>query len=180
MVFTVRGHLSAHRILCPSNPNAAANREKAKLAGEARRGTPLTESARANIAKGIQAKVLNGTWHNSFSRARTIEYNGVKFYGSWEVGYAKWLDAQGIAWRRPTESFAYEFEGYTRRYTPDFYLLDEGCYVEVKGCPTPKDFAKWDCFPLKLRILTGRMLRDLGIDIEFRPLDREYRDISWK
>lgn len=43
------------------------------------------------------------------------------------------LDQQGISWRRPDEKFPYFFEGRNSYYTPDFYLIDEGCYIEIKG-----------------------------------------------
>lgn len=78
-----------------------------------------------------------------------------------------YLDKLGIKWRRPTEKFPYTFDEKLRYYTPDFYLIDENTYVEIKGYKTPKDEAKWKCFPANLRILRGEDLIQLGIlDIE--------------
>lgn len=123
-----------------------------------------------SISKTITKKIKNGTWHNSFSKSRTHEYNNQKFYGTWELNYAKWLDENKIKWRKVTETFQYEFEGKKRRYTPDFYLIDEQCYIEIKGYETDKDRAKWKQFPFKLKILKGKELKDLGIIKNFKDL----------
>lgn len=131
------------------------------------------------LSDKINEKIQNGEWHLSFSKSRTIEYNGIKFLGSWEVNYAKWLDQNNIKWRRPTERFEYVLEGKKRRYTPDFYLIDEGVYVEIKGYPTKKDFAKWDYFPLNLKILSGPMLKEMGIIEDCKIRNIEYKGIKW-
>lgn len=169
--------LGGHRVTCSTNPNSAITKQKLSVSSTGRTCSPET---RVKQAATINARVRAGTWHNSFSKTRVHEYAGHRFYGTWELKYAQWLDEQGIRWERVADHFEYEFDGKLRRYTPDFYLPSEGCYVEIKGCPTPKDFAKWDSFPLALRIITGRMLKNLGIAITFRSLDREYKGISWK
>ena len=74
-----------------------------------------------------------------------------------------YLDEHHIKWRRPNEKFKYRFEEKDSYYTPDFFLEDEGVYVEIKGYKTPKDEAKWSQFPLKLKILEGKDLIQLGI-----------------
>lgn len=114
-------------------------------------------------SKGVRKKVLEGTWHWSFSKTRTHEYNGIKFYGKWELQYAQWLDKNSINWKRPKEKFLYNHNGVERYYTPDFYLIDEDCYIEVKGYETEKDRCKWRDFPFKLKILKRDKLYDLGI-----------------
>ena len=147
-------------ILCKENPKASENRKKS---GEARRGKALSEDRRLRMSEAVQRKVQDGTWHVSFSKSRTHDYNGIKLYGMWEVKYAQWLDANQIKWRRPTEKFAYEFEGKIRYYTPDFYLEDANLYVEVKGYKTPKDEAKWRDFPLTLKVIQGKDLVAMGL-----------------
>ena len=122
------------------------------------------------ISRTVQRKVAEGTWHNSFSKIRTHEYNGVKLHGKWELGYAQYLDAKGIKWVRPVEQFSYTFEGKQHKYTPDFYLSDEDIYVEIKGYVTEKDLAKWRDFPKKLRVLTGKELNEIGVLVAFRDV----------
>ncbi len=134
------------------------------------RGRKLSLNHRQAIADAVQHKVAAGTWHNSFSRARTHEYRGVRLYGMWEVAFAKHLDATGVEWRRPTESFPYDFENVQRRYTPDFYLPATDEYIEVKGYPTAKDRAKWAQFPGKLRVVLGEELHRMGLIESYREV----------
>ena len=94
-----------------------------------------------------------------------IDYNGVDLHGSWELKYAQYLDANNIKWIRNKDSFHYEFEGKSRKYTPDFYLLESDEYIEIKGYKTEKDEAKWSQFPThrKLVILMKKELEDLSV-----------------
>jgi hypothetical protein len=112
------------------------------------------------ISKTVKKKVEEGTWHTSLARHMHINYNGVDLHGSWELGYAKFLDKNNIKWIKNKDSFAYIYEGKERRYTPDFYLIDSDQYIEIKGYKTDKDEAKWSQFP-KHRKLTVLMKKDL-------------------
>jgi hypothetical protein len=143
------------------------------------KGKHLSIDHRNTIANTIKENVKNDNWHLSFSKSRTHEYAGKKFQGIWEVEYAKWLDANSIKWRRPTEKFEYFFDGKKRYYTPDFYLLEDNVYIEIKGYPTDKDFAKWDQFPMNIRILNGYDLHSQGIISSYRRVNREYKGKSW-
>lgn len=80
---------------------------------------------------------------------------------SYEIKYAKWLDDNNIKWIGNKEAFEYVYEGITRKYYPDFYLIDENTYIEIKGFRTQKDLAKWESFPHKLKILYGKDLDNL-------------------
>lgn len=158
-------NLPGHVPWCHSNPRRAENSESIR---KSKLGKKHTEEYKKKLSDTVNAKIIQGTWHNSFSRARTHLYSGVKLYGLWEVAYAKHLDSVGIRWRRPDETFDYEFEGRARKYTPNFYLIDENVFVEIKGYPTPKDFAKWKHFPQTLRILFGRDLFRMGLITNFK------------
>ena len=118
--------------------------------------TKETDERVRNIAKksseSISNKVKLDTWHNSFGKSKLVEYNGILFHGNWEVEFAKFLDKHIISWVRPTEKFNYAFENKHRFYTPDFYLTDLDIYIEVKGYPTEKDYAKWNQFPDNLTL----------------------------
>ena len=119
-------------------------------------------------SKTISSKVKEGQWHNSFSKSKTIIYNGVKLYGTWEVKFAKFLDNHNIVWGRPNNRFEYKFKEKVHYYTPDFYLPEYDHYIEIKGCPTEKDFSKWKNFPEKLDIYFGDDLLKMGFDIEVK------------
>ena len=155
------GHvLGAHTTNCKLNPNYE---EMKKKMSESRSGTKLSDETKLKISKSIFQKIEDGTWHFSFSKSRSHNYKGIMLYGMWEVKYATYLDELEIKWRRPTESFKYLYNGKYLNYTPDFYLENEDTYVEIKGYRTPKDEAKWKDFPLKLKVLEGKELIELGV-----------------
>lgn len=163
--------LGAHVIGCKMNPMFSAYRESRSKAAKNRRHT---QKQREKMSQTVMKKVQDGTWHLSFSKSRTHEYKGVKFHGLWEVKFAMNLDDKNVEWRRPTEKFQYTFEGKTRNYTPDFWIPEMDSYVEIKGYTTPKDEAKWSQFPLKLIVLKGEDLVQLGIleDNQIKKLAR--------
>lgn len=117
------------------------------------------------IALAVRTKVELGTWHTSLAKRMHIDYNGVDLHGSWELKYAQYLDYNAIQWQRNKDSFYYEFEGKTRKYTPDFYLPNTDEYVEIKGYKTAKDDAKWSQFPKhkKLVVLMEKDLKEMKI-----------------
>ncbi len=80
---------------------------------------------------------------------------------SYEVFYAKYLDAQGIKWTKNKIKFPYAWENGTKYYIPDFYLKTTDEYIETKGYKTDKDEAKWRDFPYKLTVLFGKDLTAL-------------------
>ena len=110
----------------------------------------------SSISKTIKKKVVSGDWHTSLAKKMHYEYNGVDLHGRWELAYAIFLDEKCIRWSRPKQSFDYSFLDKDRKYTPDFYLIDEDCYVEIKGYETEKDRAKWSQFKLNLKILKAK------------------------
>lgn len=142
-------------------------------------GNKHSDEYKKKLSDKIKSKVKDGTWHLSFAHSRIHEYKGVKLHGTWELEYAKFLDENNIKWRRPTERFEYTFKNTIRYYTPDFYLIDTKTYIEIKGYPTPKDFAKWNNFPVSLKIFSGANLKQLGIITEYKSLDVQYKNTNW-
>jgi hypothetical protein len=60
-------------------------------------------------------------------------YKGVWMRSSWEVQYAKYLDAKNIEWKYEFKTFDLD----TTTYTPDFYLPKFNKFIEVKGWMSP-------------------------------------------
>jgi hypothetical protein len=114
----------------------------------------------------------NGGYKPNSGRCKYITYispiaGKVSLNGTWEYKYALWLDANNIDWRRNVKGFPYTFESKQRKYYPDFHLLKEDIYVEVKGYETEKDKAKWSQFPKKLIVLRKSDLKTHPYNIEF-------------
>lgn len=172
--------LGGHIIWCEKNSNSEDSRKKLSQTQKGENNPACSEEARNKLSNTVKEKIKNNTWHLSFSHSRTHDYQGNKLHGKWELEYAKWLDLNNIKWRRPNEKFSYIFNDKKGFYTPDFYLEKEKTYIEIKGYPTLKDFAKWDSFPLSLKILTGKDLKEMGIIKIYRSKNIEYKNYSWK
>jgi hypothetical protein len=56
-------------------------------------------------------------------------YNKKSFRSTFETNFAKWCDLSGIKWQY--ESKAFDLGNTT--YTPDFYLPEFDCWIEIKG-----------------------------------------------
>ena len=162
--FEVVSQLGGHAARCASNPNRAATRDKTS---KRMIGKKLPEHIREKVSATALQKVKDGTWHNSLARSRQHLYKNEKFDGTWEVMLATWFDSQNITWKRNKNAFPYIFDK-MRCYTPDFYLPDIDCYIEVKGWKTSKDDAKWKQFPEKLLVLSGGDLKTLGLPVSIR------------
>jgi len=74
----------------------------------------------------------------------------VKLNGNWEVLLANYLDKNSIKWERCSKGFEYEFENKTRKYFPDFYLIEYDTFIEVKGFLRERDKAKFQYFKHRL------------------------------
>jgi hypothetical protein len=85
-------------------------------------------------------------------RTKQIEFDGIKFQGSWELIFYNYCKSNQISVERCTESFPYTWEG-ERSYYPDFYLPDLDLYIEIKGYETERDRKKWEHFPKSLKVL---------------------------
>ena len=71
--------------------------------------------------------------NNVSGRTPIIEYKGFKLKGSWELETAKWLDRNNIEWNRPSYFPWQDDTGKNRKYYPDFYLVKENKYVDIKN-----------------------------------------------
>ena len=65
----------------------------------------------------------------------TVEGKTVSMDSTWEVCMAQKLDELGVKWTRsPGIKLQYKTRaGRMRNYIPDFFLPEEGLYIEVKG-----------------------------------------------
>ena len=81
--------------------------------------------------------------NNVCGRVKSIEYNGTKLTGKWELLVAQWLDSNNISWTNKVTPIEYIWNDKTHLYFPDFYLPDLDLYIEVKGYQRERDLAKW-------------------------------------
>ena len=108
-----------------SDKSAAANRRN-MLALHA---NPAVQEKRKNNA-------ADGMRRTHWCRTRSIRtlYNGVLFRSRTEARFAMWCDLVGWQWVYEPCILKHQREdGSTHRYTPDFYILNEDLFVELKG-----------------------------------------------
>lgn len=88
----------------------------------------------------------------------------VRLESSWELRIAEFLDENNIRWIRPKSLKWEDSNGISRRYFPDFYLVDGGIYLDPKNpfC-IEKDAEKLEYFKDKISLCYG----DVNDVIEF-------------
>lgn len=92
-------------------------------------------------------KGKTGGWRNFGGNGNKGTYRGYVYQSSWELAWIHYHLENNIPFRRCTEYFEYVFEGKMRKYFPDFFLIDENRYVEVKGFESPLTTAKLASVP---------------------------------
>jgi len=133
------------------------------LEEEEKRRTRISETMKKNPkAGGLRQGSGRGKkcWYES-------EIAGRVFLDStWELAYAKYLDANKIQWKRNWIKFPYQRNEKIHYYIPDFYLINSKEYIEVKGYEREEDKLKWEAFPYKLKVLKYEELSALGIEVK--------------
>ena len=89
--------------------------------------------------------------------------------------FVKYLESKNIKWERPKRSFNYIWKNSIHKYYPDIYLPAYNLYIEIKGLPNERDYAKWSQFTEVLDIYDSKDLVKLGIidKIDIRNLVNE-------
>jgi hypothetical protein len=105
-------------------------------------------------------------WQGAIGRCKKIKYTSpiageVMLDGGWELLVAQYFDKHGIDWRRNKKRFKYVYNNKERFYTPDFFLVKENSFIEVKGYETDLDREKWRQFPEKLEVWKKEKIKEL-------------------
>jgi hypothetical protein len=123
---------------------------------------------------------LRGKNHPSYGKSpnwHRIYYINIKLRSSWEYLFCYWCDLSDIKWEYEPKTFDL---GNTT-YTPDFYLPEFDCYVEIKGWIRKNVKQKLLKFNKKfpnicLHLWKRKQIRNI-IGISFRELDNLYKNI---
>lgn len=89
-------------------------------------------------------------------------YKNQKMRSSWEVLFAVWLDLSQIKWKYEPKTFSFD----TFNYTPDFYLPEFDCWIEIKGWFRDNSKEKLMIFKQKynFQLFSSKELKDfLGV-----------------
>lgn len=132
------------------------------------KGRKMDENFKMNRSEEMKLRYQNG-WESTAGRTKKIKYKSeiagdVFLDGNWELNTAIYFDKNNINWIRNKKRFSYiDSKGKYRTYCPDFFIIDENLYIEVKGYTTELDKLKWKQFPLKLEIWDKNVLKNKKI-----------------
>ncbi len=110
---------------------------------------------------------IRGRLHPRFgkvSHGKHIKYKNIWMLSTWEYKFAFFLDCSGINWQY--EPKAFDLRNTT--YTPDFYIPEWNCYIEIKGWWRDDAKKKFGLFRYKypkknIKVLMEKDLQQLGI-----------------
>ena len=112
--------------------------------------TKKTHPGMLSISKQLKAAYASGEKEIQ-SRADWIKWydgpNGkIRMRSGYELGFALWCDRKEIKWQYEPKRFPVKVGRIQCTYTPDFCLVESGCYVEIKGRLTTKEMKKYGAF----------------------------------
>ncbi len=113
--------------------------EHAKIRLTGSKGFPHSEETKRRLSES-RTRYLESHHDHGIAWYDVICPNNnctIKVQGTWERKFALWLNSHDIAWTRTSLRFQNH-----RTYTPDFYLVRENFYVEVKGFWRDRDIHK--------------------------------------
>lgn len=113
---------------------------------------------RLNISKSMKRNPKAGGYRIGSGRGKSGWYKGYWCDSSWELAWVIYNLENGIKFERNKIGFEYEFENEIHSYLPDFFLINEKCYIEIKGYKTKKTEAKFKAFTEPLIVLYERDL----------------------
>lgn len=125
------------------------------------------------IQKEITRKGKNCNFYGICYHGKGSYYdckNGSKIWmrSSWEIKFAKYLDDNNIKWEFEKKIFPIIYDDKEGTYTPDFYLMDENKYIEIKGRWIDDALNKYTAFKeqyndIKIEIYEMKKLKELKI-----------------
>jgi len=130
-------------------------------------GKHHTQQSKQKISKANKGK-LTGKSNPMFGKPtphkKRIYYKGICMRSSYEMAFAKWLDLSNYNWQYESKTFNL---GNTT-YTPDFYLPESDCYIEIKGWWWKKAIIKFKLFKklypnINIKVLMKKELQELGV-----------------
>mgnify|MGYP000844595330 CR=1 FL=1 len=112
----------------------------------------VTDDFKDKISKGVK-KIGGGGYRKNSGRGKHGWYKGFWCDSSWELAWVIYNLDHGIKFERNTKGFEYIFEEKIYKYYPDFKILKDNLYIEIKGWIDEKNKAKISQFKGFLKVL---------------------------
>jgi hypothetical protein len=124
-------------------------------------------SCQAKIRK-ILMSGKNNHMYGKTTHGKYCKYKGVSMHSTWEANFAKWLDLSGIKYKYEPKTFELIINKKETTYTPDFYLPEFDCYIEIKGYWRDDAKIKFETFieqhkKINIKVLMENHLINMGV-----------------
>lgn len=126
--------------------------ENEKLGLHKSHSFPRTSEQREKLSI-IMKEIYSNKDVSVAGRSKMGWYKGVYCNSSWELAYVIYNLDHNIKFIRNKRGFKYIYNGSEHTYFPDFYLIEDSTYVEIKGYKDSKAEAKINQFNDKLIVL---------------------------
>jgi len=93
----------------------------------------MIDKKRKNVKRGKNSNLYGKCHHGKGCWYINTNHKKIWMRSSWEIKYAKYLDENNIKWLYEPEAFSIRYNNKDGTYTPDFYLINENLYIEIKG-----------------------------------------------
>lgn len=124
-----------------------------------------TGKVHSQETKNKLSEIMSGN-HNSRNRSdKQCYYKGIRMDSKWEVGVGRYLDRNNLTWEYGKHTFRLSSNS---TYTPDFKLIDQEMFIEVKGLFREQNKRKFGKFRrlytnIKIEIWDFNKLKSLKI-----------------
>ena len=174
-----KGRKKSHEISqLPENKRKLSEKNSGK--GNPMYGKKHTEESLIKMRKFQQENKRTGKKCNFYGKqyhskgSWYICKDGSKVWmrSSWEIKSATYFDEKNIEWLYEPKIFPikYEYNGEIKEgtYKPDFFIVKEKCYIEIKGWWRDDGFVKYTAFleqypKLKIELYDKEKLKEKGI-----------------
>jgi hypothetical protein len=128
----------------------------------------MVKRNRQNVRKGKESNFYGKIYHGKGEWYTKLDGTQNWMRSSWEIKYAKYLDVKNILWEYEPKAFEITLNDINCTYRPDFYLVNENKYVEIKGYWRADAKSKFDAFKeqypdVLIEVYMGRELNAMGI-----------------
>jgi len=131
----------------------------------------LDKLRKKNVRRGKDSNFYGHTYHSKGQWCTRLSGKKIWMRSSWEVKYAEYLDKNTVEWDYESRAFPIVLNEKEQTYRPDFFLVKENQYVEIKGYWRDDAKEKFDAFceqypKIKIVVLMKDDLIAMGIKVK--------------
>jgi len=106
----------------------------------------MSKIQKIKARRGKESNLYGRIYHSKGDWYTNKENIKIWMRSSWELKYAQYLDSNNIEWEYEYKHFDLVVNNKEVSYTPDFYLIKENKYIEIKGYWRDDAKDKFDSF----------------------------------